>query len=195
MKSKPHVFIVESLRFSDEKDNLFEGRIISQILALSGSQSEYVYLRTKKELEEVIGQFEDSAYRYLHLSCHGNSNGIDLTLDDIPVDELEKLLAPCLEKRRVFFSSCEVMNERLAKALLQNTGCYSVIGPSKSINFDRAAIYWASFYHLMLRDEAKSMKRERLKENTASLQELFGVHMRYFSASKTAEYGFREVPL
>jgi len=105
------------------------------------------------------------------------------------------MLAPFLENRRVFFSSCEVMNERLAKALLQNTGCYSVIGPSKSINFDRAAIYWASFYHLMLRDEAQSMKRDRLKETSAALQKLFGVHMRYFSASRSAENGFKEVLL
>jgi hypothetical protein len=195
MKSKPRVFILESLNFSDENGDLFEGKIISQILKLSGSESQYVYLRTKKELEEVINQFERSGYRYLHFSCHGNKNGIGLTLDDISFDELGKIVAPCLENRRVFFSSCEVMNERLANALLKNTGCYSVIGPSKLINFDRAAIYWASFYHLMLRDEAKSMKREVLKESTASLQELFGVHMRYFSASKSAEKGFKEVHL
>jgi hypothetical protein len=154
-----------------------------------------VYLRTKKELEKVVEHFRDSAYRYLHLSCHGNKNGIGLTLEGIRFDELGRMLAPFLENRRVFFSSCEVMNERLAKALLQNTGCYSVIGPSKSINFDRAGIYWASFYHLMLRDEAQSMKRDRLKETTASLQGLFGVHMRYFSASRSAENGFKEVLL
>jgi len=82
MKSKPRVFIVESLRFADEKQDLFEGKIVSQILALSCSPSEYVYLRTKKELEEVMDHFEESGYRYLHFSCHGNSNKLSLTLDD-----------------------------------------------------------------------------------------------------------------
>jgi hypothetical protein len=195
MKSRPRVFIVESLRFSDEKRDLFEGKIISQILELSGSPSEYVYLRTKKELEEVMDLFEQSGYRYLHFSCHGNNTEIGLTLDDLPFDEFGDMLAPYLKDRRVFFSSCEVMNEGLAKLLLMDTGCYSVIGPSRTIDFDRAAVYWASFYHLMLRDEAKSMKRERLKESTAALQRLFGVQMRYFSASRSAENGFKEVAL
>jgi len=195
MKTEPRVFIVESLRFSDEKDDLFEGKVLSRILKLSGSKTEYVYLRTKRELKKIIDRFKDSGYRYLHFSCHGNKSGIDLTLDNLSFAELGEMLASCLDKRRVFFSSCEVMNEKLAEALLRDTGCYSVIGPSKSINFDRAAIYWASFYHLMLRDEAKSMKWKRLKKHTATLQNLFGVHMRYFSTSKSAKNGFKEVPL
>ncbi|MBI2412869.1 MAG: hypothetical protein HYV24_06645 [Deltaproteobacteria bacterium] len=195
MKTKPRIFIIESLRFSDEKKDLFEGKILSQILKISRSEAEYVYIRTKKELEKVIDNFGDSGYRYLHFSCHGNSRGIGLTLDDLSFEELGEILAPCLDKRRVFFSSCKVMNEKLAEVLLKGTGCYSVIGPSESINFDRAAIYWASFYHLMLRDEAVSMKREKLKEHTATLQKLFSIHMRYFSTSKSAKNGFKEVLL
>jgi len=34
--SQPEIFIIESLEFEDERANHFEGRIISQILALSG---------------------------------------------------------------------------------------------------------------------------------------------------------------
>jgi hypothetical protein len=68
-------------------------------------------------------------------------------------------------------------------------------GPSKSIEFDRAAVYWGSLYHLMLRDEARFMNRARLKKHTASLQDLFGVHMRYFAKSKSAARGFKEVRL
>lgn len=195
MKSKPRVFIIESLRFIDEKRDLYEGSLVSQILALSGSLAEYVYLRTKKELNEVMDHFETSGYRYLHFSCHGNRNEISLTLDDISFHEFGEIVKPYLENRRVFFSSCEVMNETLANALFKETGCYSLIGPSRSIDFDRAAIYWASFYHLMLRDAAQSMKRDRLRQTTAALQDLFGVHMRYFSASKSAKNGFKEVTL
>ena len=195
MKSKPNVFIVESLAFLDEEKGRFEGKIISQILKLSGSESKYVYLRTKKELKEVIDQFKNSGYRYLHFSCHGNESEISLTLNNLSFEELGNILEPCLKKRRMFFSSCKVVNERLAEVLLKNTGCYSVIGPSESIEFDRAAIYWSSFYHLMLRDEAKSMKRDSLKKNTASLRKLFDVHIRYFSRSESAGNGFQEVPL
>lgn len=194
MSSLPRVFIVESLRFSDEKKEWFEGRFLSQILHLTGTPSRYVYLRTKKELEEVIDQFEDSNFRYLHFSCHGNSKRVALTLDHLSFQELGELLAPCIEKRRVFFSSCEVANENLAMALLKESGCYSVVGPSKSIEFDRAAIFWASFYHLLLRDEATSIKHSHIVAITSSLQKLFGVHMRYFQASSSAAKKFREVP-
>src|SRR5260370_9447917 len=114
MKTKPRVFIIESLNFSDEEHDLFEGKIISPMLALRGCLSKYVYLRTKRELEEVMGQFEKSAYRYLHFSCHGNKNGIVLALDEMPFDRLGEMLAPRLKNKRVFFSSCEVMNEGLA---------------------------------------------------------------------------------
>lgn len=195
MATKPQLFIIESLRFEDEKENLFEGKVLSQMLRLSGSEPRYIYLRTKQELEEVIDQFKDSNFRYLHFSCHGNSKGISLTLDNMSFEELSEMLAPCLEKKRVFFSSCKVMNETLASVLLKKTGCYSVIGPSKNINFDRATAFWSSFYHLMLRDEAKSMKRDKLQEYTSSLQQLFDVHMRYFAISKSEKNGFTEVHL
>lgn len=47
--SQPEVFIVESLTFADERSERFEGRIISQILSLSGKNCEYYYIRTKRE--------------------------------------------------------------------------------------------------------------------------------------------------
>lgn len=40
-KTKPNVFIVESLRFDDERDNRQEGKVLSQILQLNGINSEY----------------------------------------------------------------------------------------------------------------------------------------------------------
>lgn len=195
MTTTPQVFIIESLRFKDERGDLFEGKVLLQMLRLTGSKPRYVYLRTKQELEKVIDQFERSNFRYLHISCHGDSEGIGLTLDDLSFSELAEMLAPCLDKRRVFFSSCSVMNEKLAAALLKETDCYSIIGPSRRISFDRATAFWSSFYHLMLRDKAKSMKRGQLRECVMSLQNIFGVHMRYFSASRTDENGFKEVLL
>lgn len=193
--SKPSVFIVESLRPSDEEGRLFEGRIISRVLRFSDSPAKYRYIQTKKMLQRVIGEFAKSGYRYLHLSCHGGKKGISLTCDEIDLDELRAVLAGHLRNRRVFLSSCSVATQELAEALLYRTGCNSVVGPSKDIEFDRAAIFWASFYHLMLRDGARSMKRDRVRENASVLQALFGVHMRFFTRSKSAQSGFKEVRL
>lgn len=74
MFSKPEVFIIESLELEDEKRNCFEGKILSQILYLSGKKSIYYYIRKKRELEEIVSEFHQSEYRYLHISCHGNEN-------------------------------------------------------------------------------------------------------------------------
>jgi hypothetical protein len=49
--SNPNVFIIESLKFSDEKKDRFEGKILSQILHLGGKESKYYYIRTEKELK------------------------------------------------------------------------------------------------------------------------------------------------
>jgi hypothetical protein len=165
------------------------------MLQLSGSQPEYMYLRTRRELETALALFEASRFRYLHFSCHGRKNGIDLTLDSLRFAELSELLNPLLERKRVFFSSCSVMNDKCAAALLPESGCLSLIGPSKPIYFDRAAIFWSAFYHLMLRDEARSMQRNHLQRTTGMLQFLFGVQMRYFTAAASLKSGFKRVPL
>jgi len=79
--SQPEILIIESLSFEDERAERFEGRIISQILALSGKECEYRYIRTKRELKALLGQFASSRYRYLHLSCHGDRSTMFTTLD------------------------------------------------------------------------------------------------------------------
>lgn len=191
----PRVFIIESLALTDERADRFEGGLLSRMLQLSGSHPEYMYLRTRREFEKALLLFEASRFRYLHISCHGRKNGIDLTLDSLRFDELGELLAPVLKRKRLFFSSCSVMNRQCAAALLAGSGCLSLLGPSKSIYFDRAAIFWSAFYHLMLRDEARSMKRNHLQRATSMLQHLFGVHMRYFTASARSKRGFEQVAL
>ncbi len=46
----PQVFIIESLTLKDEEEERFEGRILKQILRLSGKESAYYYIRTRREL-------------------------------------------------------------------------------------------------------------------------------------------------
>ena len=58
MATLPRVFIIESLGFSDEKEDRFEGGILSRMLRLSGSEPEYMYLRTRRELEKAVALFE-----------------------------------------------------------------------------------------------------------------------------------------
>jgi hypothetical protein len=193
MTTTPDLFIIESLNFDDEAEGRCEGKFLTHLLRLTERNVKYFYIRTLKEFEEVLEKFEDSNYRYLHISSHGNEKELCLTLDHVEIKNIGSLLAPYLEKRRVFFSACKLASPQLAAALLQRTGCYSVIGPASAIGFDEAAIFWASFYYLMLRDEATGMKFKNIQKNVANLSKLFDIEMRYFRCSESAKVGFVEV--
>ena len=131
-----------------------EGVIIQQILALGRSLPvKYIYIRTEAELSMALEEFKASSFRYLHISCHGADDAIRLTLDPLPFEDFVPVIAPYLKHRRLFFSACSVVNETLAKSLFEKSGCYSIIGPCREINFDDALMMWASFYHLAFRDE------------------------------------------
>jgi hypothetical protein len=138
------VFIIESVGFDDERDLRLEGGILSQILQLSEKQSEYFYIRTKKEFKAVLREFEASGMRYLHISCHGNRESLYTTLDEMSFTELGELLVPYLKQRRLFVSACEAVNRDLAAALMPDSGCYSIIGPAREVGFGDAAVMWAA---------------------------------------------------
>lgn len=72
-RTSPRVFIIESLSLHDERNERFEGRILKQILRLGGKESRYYYIRTRRELEKIVILFGKSGFRYLHISCHGNT--------------------------------------------------------------------------------------------------------------------------
>ncbi len=190
----PELFIIESLTLKDEEKKRREGEILSRMLNLSGkTKTRYFYIRTKRELEEIIDIFDESQYRYLHLSCHANKTEMSTTLDDISFEDFGSMLGPCLENRRVFVSACEMANRILAKQLLQDTGCYSLIGPAKAINFDDAAAFWVSFYHLMFKANEQGMARKNLQWCITELSALFDEPVNYYSTSRSMKQGFKRV--
>ena len=191
MITKPEVFIVESLAFNDEGKGRFEGKILMDLLRLCGKDPRYYYVRTKRELQEILGFFKRSDYRYLHLSCHGNSESIATTLDDIAFRELGKLLRPCLNNRRLFISACEAVNDDLANALMPTSGCLSIIGPHEDVTFDEAAIVWASFYQLMFSGNFSGMRRRDIKQVLQGLVELFEVPIAYCGTNKQSDNSYR----
>jgi hypothetical protein len=191
-RTTPNVFIIESLKLADETNDHFEGRFLKHILKLAGREVRYFYIRTRKELIEILDEFENSGFRYLHISCHGNKNGLALTLDDLPIGDLATEVGPYLNKRRLFLSACKIATPSLAKALLPSSGCYSVIGPSRSVYFDEAALYWASLYHFLFKNDATAIKRLDLEKNLLRLSTVFDLGIKYFAASSNNR-GFSEV--
>jgi hypothetical protein len=180
MSSKPEVFIIESLKLDDEKNNWFEGKILADMLNLSNKKCIYYYIRTKKEFIEILDEFYMTDYRYLHLSCHANKKEMGTTFDGIPFTELGDIFKDIGEDRRIFLSACSMANQSLANEIIPKSRCYSILGPSTTIDFDDAAIFWTSFYHLMFKHNPRVMKRETVLSNAEKVAKILGIKLNYF---------------
>jgi hypothetical protein len=183
--SHAEVFIIESLSLNDERGQRFEGRIISQILALSGKKCEYYYIRTREELAKMLNQFSLSNYRYLHLSCHGNATSMATTFNAIPFSDLGPLIKPHLRNRRLFVSACSMTNRRLAESIMPGSGCYSILGPDQDIQFSDAAVLWAAFYHVMFSADSTAMKHRVLKAKAQELANMFSVRLTFIDHNES----------
>ena len=190
----PEIFIIESLNLKNEENGHQEGQLLSKMLHLSRKEkTKYFYIRTKKELGKIIDRFAESNYRYLHLSCHANKTGMATTFDHLSYDELGEMLGPSLKRRRVFVSACQMANKVCARALLKNTGCYSLVGPAKKIKIDDAAAFWMTFYHLMFKVDDRVMKHRDVEYYVTELASLFDEPMSYFRRNSASHEGFVQV--
>lgn len=195
MSIDPGVFILESNTLANERSGDAEGELISRILRLSRVKSQYFYFRTKRELRELLGrEFYSSRLRYLHIAAHGNENGMATTFDDLSFPELAELLEPTVSHRRIFFSACSMTNHTLAHQVFSKTECLSIMGPANNIFFGDAAVFWASFYTVMLRDYL-TMSYSRIVMNARALARAFRIDLNFFGRSRQSSrpYTFTKI--
>ena len=185
--TEPGIYIIESLDFDDEKAPM-EGKILSNILELEGLEYRYCYVRTKTELQHFINDFVHSKLRFLHLSFHGDENSIATTLETVTHDELGKMLEDKLKYRRLFMSACSSVNDSLAGNVMKISRTNSIIGPSESVDMDEIAIFWASFYHLMFKNNPTGMKRKDIVTTLDSLVKLYNLPIKYYKKSTKKPY-------
>lgn len=173
------VFIIESLDLEDEEKGLFEGKILMDMLKMLDVEVKYTYIRTKSELKVMIKKFEESNYKYLHLSCHGNDTGIAMTLNrfSFPFSEFNEMFKYFGKNKRLFLSSCSVMNGDSIINEMLDTQFLSITGPLNDINFNNALIFWASFYHLMFKKDQSFMDNSDMRNTINELATIFGVEM------------------
>lgn len=114
-KTLPDVFILESLDEDDEEQQRFEGAVLADVLRFCGKQPIYRYFRTKKELRRFSDEFRASQYRFLHLSCHGDTEGFQFRFDDITFGAFAEIFKRKLRNRRLFLSSCQGGNQEFVE--------------------------------------------------------------------------------
>ncbi|MYD98675.1 MAG: hypothetical protein F4X98_15000 [Gammaproteobacteria bacterium] len=189
-RTEHEVFIIESLDLDDEKEQRFEGQILADILRLGGKNPIYYYLRTEQELRRILELFDESQYGYLHLSCHGDRKSIATTFNaNIEFQELGAILKPHLNRRHLFVSSCDVVNDRFAREIMPS-GCLSIIGPTEEVTFDEATVLWASLYHLAFLWGKQSMSRKDLAGILKDFAPLLALEVAYYGATKSKK-GYR----
>ena len=188
MKTTPNVYIIESLYPGDEGNGRLEGVFLAQMLRLHGKETKYSYVRTRSEFKAAVRDFKASGYRYLHISAHGNAEGIDTTNQEgITYQTLARLLTGISHNCRLFMSSCEVVHERSAQSLVSEDRFRSLLGPRNRIKFHDSAATWTAIYHLLFKASPSSMADSRLTSTVESLTELFGLNFAFFTRTDEGE--------
>jgi hypothetical protein len=101
-----------------------------------------------------------------------------------------------MNKRRLFLSACRATTPPFARQLFEQApDCFSVLGPARDVRFNDAAIFWASFYHLMLASEQRRMKREDMKNTIQLLATAYNVPILCFfnSGGRVERYRYPKV--
>ena len=181
----PEVFIFESLGKNDEKEKRYEGQVIADMLRLAGKNPKYYYFQSEDELPHLLGLFRQSKYRYLHISAHASATHVGTRNGLITYTKFAELFSGHLQLRRLFFSACQVGNQKFVDAVAaKNKGMHSIVAPAEDIQFDHAAALWSSFYISMFTENNKAMKRADIEKRIRALTGLFPVD--FFFASYTA---------
>ncbi len=175
------IFIIESMDIKNEIDKKLDGFALKTILDLCDIPNKYFYIRTKLELEKVIKLFNKSNYGFLHLACHGTESGIELTFDTITFDELELIIGGNLYHRRLFLSACKVARFELAEHFIPKYHCYSIIGSPDKIAYDKAAVFWSSFYYQIYQLNKFHMPQSNLCPILENVTKAFNIKINYFS--------------
>ena len=185
------VFIIESLRSEDD----FDGDILHQILEMSGINALYRDADTVEDFERLIEEFKSSEFRYLHVSCHADKEGIAVGDEDISNQRLAELLKGGMDNKRLFMSACQGANRDLAKRIITETGAMSLIGSPVDLYFNKSVLFWPSFYHIMNELDESVMRRKVLIRTLQRCTDLFGVAINYYSRIKREPKAIRRLKI
>lgn len=187
------VFIIESLR----SDDYFDGENLHEILKLSEINSIYNWVDSYDDFINSLEEFGRSNFRYLHLSFHADKEGIEINGEGISYSKLAVLLKGKIAKKRLFLSACKASNIEIAAKILVKNLATSLIGTPIDLCFDKAALFWPSFYHVMHENNVEKMDNENLRITLKRCVELFGVPINYYTRlrykkNRIRRYKFRK---
>jgi hypothetical protein len=186
------VFIIESPAAPDLLDGRTEGRVLSESLRIAEIPHWYSLAVDKRMFSEALGNRLAEAWRQygrlpiLHLSMHGNADGISLTSGEfMSWNELRIFLLPLIRAMRggllVCMSSCFGGAGCRMAMYLDNEPCFwALVGNKDSATWADAAIAYSAFYHLFFKQISLDIcvASMRIASGDQNFEVHFGQHTR-----------------
>lgn len=159
-----YVHIVESPSPDDMLDGRNEGRLISEAFRIARIPSSYSLAVAKNKFVEALtpgilkGVDFFKLYPILHISAHGNKNGILLTDGTfLQWEELREILKPINtflnNGLTICLSTCSGFSGyKMAKISEENMPFYGIVGPLQQLTWEDSAIAFMVFYNRLSKE-------------------------------------------
>jgi hypothetical protein len=143
------VLILECL---DESDPGSEGHFISHMLSLMEVPHQYIEVRTKRQLIQLL---QSSPYRIVHITTHGTTKSLrqnekfqGLWTQEGTLKKADlKQLQGHMKGYTVVSTACLSASSHFRKGFVEVTGCSHYIAPKGSPYFYDAVFFAHIFYH------------------------------------------------
>lgn len=204
------VFIIECPNPLDLLQDRNEGKSLEQICKLIGHEATSFHPRSKTELGTVC-QYISSIDREhddtdnpdlpvcIHLSAHGEEDGLYFGQDLLTWNGLEIALEPICTKKSIYrgekiliISACEAKNQKLTKKIQRklqiNNGFQPIkhifVTAAKDVYWDDAVVAWALFYNKIPKVDLSKKKKIFSVLSLIEKAELGSIHYYRWSQKK-----------
>jgi hypothetical protein len=154
------VYVIESPSSEDLLDERTEGRALTEALRLSRIKAAYSLATDRATFYRALGErlkqvllAQPDTIPHIHISCHGDANGLQLT-DGSPIswDELRQLLLPLNkalnDRLLVCMSSCfGASAARTAMWVSGDLPFFALVGHPGALAWSDGAVAYIAFYH------------------------------------------------
>lgn len=147
------VYIVEASNSEDFFDQSLDGVSVHSFFNTIGIDSKLRMVLNKKYLKKAVGEAIEDGFDVLHLSCHGNDDGIALS-DKTNLSWVEfAALFPRFDKApALVMSSCRGAVKGISNAFVDKRHPPPFIfGSEKTLRYDTYAAAWALLYRQLSR--------------------------------------------
>lgn len=154
-----------ALEYTPKKDFLSEGRFLCELIEMIKTKPKGPQIKNRYadgfSRDDFLNALRDADEGIIHISAHGwnTEEGPKIRLAstaDIKISELGELWRRDPSKyRMVFLAACEVGQEALARAFVEN-GVRYFIAPAETVRWYDSATFLAIFYRLLLVEKDKS---------------------------------------